>query len=168
MNVPLRTQIYRSVCKGNWNLLADEDTMYATGYCGIRKYYVDKNGSVSLLKENESFAKNRIIGHGLAISKDRLFLACRSYLAGPLTNDKAKHEGELIVLDRNLNKCSEFFLPSKMNDAELLCLPVSIGFIFLMFQNQIFLNCYLSINHQIIWNIKVVLYGMTRVKGMLQ
>ena len=118
-DVPLRTQIYRSICKGNWNLLADGDTVYATGYCGIRKYYVDKNGSVSLLKENESFAKNRIIGHGLAISKDRLFLACRSYLAGPQLNDKAKYEGELIVLDSDLNKCSEFFLPSKMNDAEL-------------------------------------------------
>ena len=81
-NVPLRTQIYRSICKGNWNLLADGDTVYASGYCGIRKYFIDNNGSVTLLQENESFAKNRIIGHGLAITKDRIFLACRSYLAG--------------------------------------------------------------------------------------
>ena len=117
-NVPLRTQIYRSICKGNWNLLADGDTVYASGYCGIRKYFIDNNGSVTLLQENESFAKNRIIGHGLAITKDRIFLACRSYLAGPQVNDKAKYEGELIVLDRDLNKRSEYFLPSKMNDAE--------------------------------------------------
>lgn len=119
MDVPLRTQIYRSVFKGNWNITCDGDTVYATGYCGIRKYYVDNQGTSTLLKENDSFVKNRIIGHGLAISKDRLYLACRSYLSGSQVNDKAKYEGELIVLDRDLNKCSEYFLPSKMNDAEL-------------------------------------------------
>ena len=37
-NVPLRTRIYRTICKGNWNLAADGDTIFATGYCGIRKY----------------------------------------------------------------------------------------------------------------------------------
>ena len=50
-NIPLRTQIYRSICKGNWNLLADGDTVYATGYCGIRKYVVG-NEDVQLLAEN--------------------------------------------------------------------------------------------------------------------
>lgn len=118
-NVPLRTQIYRSIFKGNWNMACDGDTIYATGYCGIRKYYVDKQGTVTLLKENDTFVRNRIIGHGVALSNNRVFLACRSYLAGPHANDMAQYEGELIVMDRNLNKCSEYFLPSKMNDAEL-------------------------------------------------
>lgn len=118
-NIPLRTQIYRSTCKGNWNLLADGDTVYATGYCGIRKYVVG-NEEVRLLAENETFLRHRIVGHGCAIQGDYLFLACRSYLAGPYQNDKADYEGELIVLDKSqLKVVSEFALPSKMNDAEL-------------------------------------------------
>ena len=116
-NIPLRTHIYRSFFKGNWNLCADGDTVYASGYCGIRKYLITKNGN-NLLCENESFLHNRIIGHGLDICNDYIFLACRSYLPGPDKNDKSSYEGELIVLDKsNLNIVSQYFLQSKMNDA---------------------------------------------------
>lgn len=118
-NVPLRTQIYRSIFKGNWNMTCDGDTVYATGYCGIRKYLVEK-GEAVLLAENETFLRHRIVGHGCAIMGNHLFLACRSYLAGPYQNDKADYEGELVVLDKtNLKVVSEFSLSSKMNDAEL-------------------------------------------------
>lgn len=116
-NVPLRTQIYRSFCKGNWNLFAVDDTIYATGYCGIRKYLV-KDGKVELLAENESFLRHRIVGNGTAVYKNRLFVACRSYLPGPDKNDKAAYEGEMVVLDRtSFQVVSEFTLPSKMNEA---------------------------------------------------
>lgn len=116
-NIPLRTHFYRSFFKGNWSLCADSDTVYASGYCGIRKYLVTPNGN-KLLCENESFLQNRIIGHGLDVHNNYIFLACRSYLPGPDKNDKAPYEGELIVLNKsNLNIVSQFFLPSKMNDA---------------------------------------------------
>ena len=116
-NIPLRTHIYRSVFKGNWSLCANGDTVYASGYCGIRKYLVSKDGN-NLLCENTSFLQNRIVGHGLDVYNNYIYLACRSYLPGPDKNDKASYEGELIVLDNsNLNIVSQFFLPSKMNDA---------------------------------------------------
>lgn len=116
-NIPLRTHIYRSFLKGNWNLCADGDTVYASGYCGIRKYLITSDGN-KLLNENESFLQNRIVGHGLDIHNNYIFLACRSYLPGPDKNDKAKYEGELIILNKsNLEITSQFFLPSKMNDA---------------------------------------------------
>lgn len=116
-NIPLRTHIYRSVFKGNWSLCADGDTIYASGYCGIRKYLITPEGN-KLLCENESFLQNRIVGHGLDVNNNYIYLACRSYLPGPDKNDKAPYEGELIVLNKaNLNIISQFFLPSKMNDA---------------------------------------------------
>lgn len=116
-DIPLRTHIYRSIFKGNWNLCADGDTVYASGYCGIRKYLITSDGN-KLLNENESFLRNRIVGHGLDIHNNYIFLACRSYLPGPDKNDKAKYEGELIILNKsNLDIVSQFFLPSKMNDA---------------------------------------------------
>lgn len=116
-DIPLRTHIYRSFFKGNWNLCADGDTVYASGYCGIRKYLITPDGN-KLLCENESFLQNRIVGHGLDVHNNYIYLACRSYLPGPDKNDKAPYEGELIVLNKsNLNIISQFFLPSKMNDA---------------------------------------------------
>lgn len=117
VHVPLRTHIYRTICKGNWNLTADEDTIYATGYCGIRKYLIEHE-NVKLIAENESFLRHRIVGHGSAIYKNRIYVACRSYLPGSDRNDKASYEGELIILNKhNLDVISEFSLPSKMNDA---------------------------------------------------
>ena len=116
-DIPLRTHIYRSIFRGNWSLCADRDTIYASGYCGIRKYIVNKDGN-NLLCENTSFLKNRIVGHGLDVHNTYIYIACRSYLPGPDKNDKAPYEGELIVLNKsNLNIVSQFFLPSKMNDA---------------------------------------------------
>mgnify|MGYP000007198996 FL=1 len=115
-NVPLRTRIYRTICKGNWNLAADGDTIFATGYCGIRKYLIE-HGTSKLVAENESFLRHGIVGHGSAVCKDRVFVACRSFLPGPDKNDKASHEGELVILNKNnLDVVSEFALPSKMND----------------------------------------------------
>lgn len=119
-NIPLRTQIYRSIFKGNWNLLADGDTIYATGYCGIRKYLIEDE-TAKLLAVNESFLKDRMIGNGAAVKGNYIFLACRSYLPAPVKNDKASYEGKLIVLNKtNLTILSEFSLPSKMNDA-IIC-----------------------------------------------
>lgn len=116
-DVPLRTSIFRSICKGNWNLIAVNDTVYATGYCGVRKYVINE-GQVHLLAENESFLRHRLIGNGTATYKNRLFVACRSYLPGPDKNDKMSYEGELVVIDRaSLQVVSEFTLPSKMNEA---------------------------------------------------
>lgn len=117
VDVPLRTQIYRSLFKGNWNLLADGDTVYATGYCGIRKYLIKRN-EAELLAENESFLRNRMIGNGAAVKENYIFLACRSYLPGPVKNDKASYEGKLLVMNKSdLTILSDFSLPSKMNDA---------------------------------------------------
>lgn len=116
-NIPLRTQIYRSIFKGNWNLIADGDTVYATGYCGIRKYLI-KNGEADVLAENESFLNHRMVGNGAAVKDGYIFLACRSYLPGPDKNDKAGYEGKLVVMRKSdLEILSEFFLPSKMNVA---------------------------------------------------
>ena len=119
VDIPLRTQIYRSLFKGNWNLYADGDTVYATGYCGIRKYLV-RDAKAVLLAENESFLEHRMIGHGVAIKGNNIFFFFFSYLPGPDKNDKADYEGKLIVLDKtSLNIQSEFALPSKMNDANV-------------------------------------------------
>jgi hypothetical protein len=92
----LRTDIFRTFAKGNWNMTSENDTLYAVGYFGVRKYLADNPENLKLLAENDEFCKDRMFGRDVCVYNEYLFLTTRSFLPGSIKKDKIN--GQLLVL----------------------------------------------------------------------
>lgn len=99
VNPYIRTDIFRRLCKGNWFLLCDSDTLYSMGYYGIKKYRIDGNDKLFLLDENAEYAGNRMIYRGGCIYGDYLFITTRSWLPGSKGNEDK--QGDLLILRKS-------------------------------------------------------------------
>lgn len=94
----IRTDIFRSFAKGNWNMTSENDTLYSVGYFGIRKYLADNPENLKLLAENNEFCENRIFGRGVCLYGKYLYVSTRSFLPGSIKKDKIN--GQLLVLNK--------------------------------------------------------------------
>lgn len=95
----LRTDLFRSFAKGNWNMVSENDTLYAVGYFGINKYLITNPKEQLLLIENSDFVKNRIFGRDVCIYGAYLYVTARSFLPGSKKTEKIN--GQLLVLNKS-------------------------------------------------------------------
>lgn len=106
LNQPLRTAVYRSVFRHSSYIISDKDTVYSFGYAGVQKFLLNQDGKTTLLKENDSFCHNCIVGYLMGrsgcIVNNYLYVAARSYLGGRYkSKEKNYKKGCLYILDKS-------------------------------------------------------------------
>lgn len=95
LNPHYKTDIFRSFAKGNWYLFSEQDTLYAMGYYGVRKYLASDPKNLILLAENDEFTSARIIARGGCVHGQYLYMTTRSF-----TNNSSEI-GSLVVLQKD-------------------------------------------------------------------
>lgn len=103
-HVDLRSQIFRSFAKGNWFITSQGDTLYTSGFYGIRMYDISSPDNPILVKENAELCKFRNVGRGIAINGDYIYLTTRFYMG---FKDEVDHPDYKIQFEDSISYSSE-------------------------------------------------------------
>jgi hypothetical protein len=147
----LRTDLFRSIAKGNWNMVSQNDTLYAVGYFGINKYLITNPKELLLLSENSDFIKNRIFGRDVCIYGTYLYVTARSFLPGSKKTEK--NNGQLLVLNKSdlslakMLDCDTKLVESKTINNLLLVSSLE-GFYIYSIENPSFPKLIFSYKHE--------------------
>lgn len=115
-NPYIRTDIFRSIAKGNWYIITENDTIYSIGYFGITKYLIKNNGQIETILKNENICEGRLFGRSGCIVDNNIYVITRSYIPGADKTDELA--GELIILRKD--KLSEIIrYPSDIKLTEI-------------------------------------------------